>query len=191
MPAANPATRVAHPHTRRHRAPAARRAVLGAAVAITLIWAGVVLLAPHIDVGPVARRVALFCHLASLIVGFGAVLAMDWFGALWMLRRLDLATLIRAASNAHLLIWLGLAGLTASGALLSPHTSTPQTRVKLVAVLVVALNGLYVGRLQHRLARYVDRSPPWTLLTRGAAAACVSQAGWWTATVIGFLSAQS
>jgi hypothetical protein len=75
----------------------------------------------------------------------------------------------------------------ATGVLLSPDTSAPLTRLKLVAVLVVALNGLYVGRLHGQLAGCAGR-PPTRLLLRGVAAALTSQACWWTATTVGILS---
>lgn len=193
MSATTPARPAGQPYTPRHAGVAARRPrpfVLRAAVAITVVWVAVVWTAPRVEVSPEVHRLALFCHLAALVVGFGAVLAMDWLGLQWMLRRLDLPTLLRTTHNAHLLVWLGLVGLVASGALLGPNTGSPLTRVKLVAVLAVALNGLYVSRLQRRLAAYADTRPPWTLLACGGLAALVSQAGWWTATAVGFLSTQ-
>jgi hypothetical protein len=180
------------PYTPRHAGllRRSRSLFLRTAAAITVVWVAVVWASPHIEVSAEVHRLALFCHLAALVVGFGAVLAMDWLGLQWMLRRLDLPTLLRTTHNAHLLVWLGLAGLVASGALLSPNTGAALTRVKLVAVLAVALNGLCVGRLQRRLAAYTDSRPPWTLLACGALAALISQAGWWTATAVGFLSTQ-
>ncbi|GAA4455455.1 hypothetical protein [Phytohabitans houttuyneae] len=191
MSTTTPAPTAGQPYYSPRHAGRPRRLVLRAAAAITAVWVAVVWTSPHIDVGPEVHRLALFCHLAALVVGFGAVLAMDWLGLQWMLRRLDLPTLLRTTHNAHLLVWLGLAGLVASGALLGPNIGAGQTRVKLVAVLAVALNGLYVGRLQHRLGAYTESRPPWTLLAAGGLASLVSQAGWWTATAVGFLSAQS
>lgn len=158
-----------------------------AAVAVTLAWLAIVWTAPYIEVGRAVHGLALFAHLAALVVGFGAVLTVDWLGLQWMLGRIDLGALLRTAHDTHLLIWLGLTGLAVSGVLLSPDTSAPLTWLKLVAVLVVALNGLYVGRLQGQLARCAGR-PSRGLLLRGAAAALTSQACWWTATTVGFLS---
>lgn len=68
-------------------------------VAVTAVWAVIVWTAPRVHVGPDVHRLAPFCHLAALVVGFGAVLAVDWLGLQWMLRRLDLATLLRTASK--------------------------------------------------------------------------------------------
>ena len=175
------------PSHRRRRTRARSGPLTLAAVAVTLIWAATVWAAPHIEVASAVHRLALFCHLAALVVGFGAVLTVDWLGLKWMLGRIDLSALLRTAHDTHLLIWLGLAGLAATGVLLSPDTSAPLTRLKLVAVLIVALNGLYVGRLHGQLAGCAGR-PPTRLLLRGAAAALTSQVCWWTATTVGFLS---
>lgn len=191
MPTATrPASPAGQRYTPRHAGP--RRRYLPHAVAgITAVWVAVLWTAPRIEVSPEVHRLALFCHLAALVTGFGAVLAMDWLGLRWMLRRLDLPTLLRTTHNAHLLVWLGLAGLVASGALLSPNLDSTRTRLKLVAVLAVALNGLWVSRLQQRLGEHTETRPPWSLVAAGGLAATISQAGWWTATTVGFLSSQS
>lgn len=34
---------------------------------------------------------ALFGHLMALLLGFGSVLSVDWFGFLWLLRRVPMA----------------------------------------------------------------------------------------------------
>jgi hypothetical protein len=87
-------------------------------------------------------------------------------------------------------IWLGLAGLSLSGVFLAPDTSAPLTVVKLVAVLVVALNGLSAATVQRRLLALNGTTPPRRLLVRAVLVATISQAGWWTATLVGFLNAQ-
>jgi hypothetical protein len=74
--------------------------------------------------------------------------------------------------------------------LLNPDTSAPLTVLKLVAVLVVALNGLSAAKVQRRLLALEGRTPPRRLLLTAVLVATVSQAGWWTATVVGFLNAQ-
>jgi microcompartment protein CcmK/EutM len=87
-------------------------------------------------------------------------------------------------------VWLGLTGLVASGALLSPDTDSPLTRVKLVLVALVTVNGLHAGVLHAALDRAgASGAPlPRRLLVRGLAAGAVSQLGWWGATVIGMLN---
>jgi hypothetical protein len=73
---------------------------------------------------------------------------------------------------------------------LAPDTSAPLTVVKLVAVLVVALNGLSAATVQRRLLALNGTTPPRRLLVRAVLVATISQAGWWTATLVGFLNAQ-
>jgi hypothetical protein len=160
------------------------------AVAILLVWTAMVLAAPYVRPGEAVHRFALFAHLAALVLGFGAVLSLDWFGLMWMLGREDLLTLVRVAQVAHTPIWLGLVGLTLSGVLLSPDTTAAPTVVKLLAVLAVGINGLAAARVQRRLLGLQGRVPPRPLLAKAVLVATVSQAGWWTATLVGFLNAQ-
>lgn len=152
-------------------------------------WAAVVILAPQVQTTETVHAVALFAHLGSLLVGFGAVLLVDWFGLLWLARRRTLADVLRTAQGAHVPTWLGFTGLLVSGALLGPDP-TPLTTVKLLAVLAVGLNGVFAGTLLSKLSRYEDRRLPATLLIRASAATTLSQGAWWTAVVIGYLNSQ-
>lgn len=176
-----------HRHRRRSRR---RSGYHLTTVAVVAAWVGVVLAAPQLSFGPGLHTLALFGHLVALLVGFGAVLTVEWFGLLWLLGRRPLVAVVQTANGAHLLIWLGLAGLAVTGVVLAPPRLSPLTMVKLAAVLVVALNGIQVRRVQRRL---VECGPavPRPLLVRAGLTALVSQAGWWTATVIGFLNSQS
>ncbi|WP_051090488.1 hypothetical protein [Micromonospora sp. CNB394] len=70
----------------------------------------------------------------------------EWFSLRWLLRREPLDAVLNAARGTHPLIWLGLAGLVVSGAALGPDTSSALVRVKLLAVLVVGVNGVALGR---------------------------------------------
>jgi hypothetical protein len=160
------------------------------AIALVIGWTVMVIAVPHLPASPAIRPFALFMHLAALVFGFGAVLSLDWFGLMWMLGRQDLIGLVRAAQVAHTPIWLGLAGLTLSGVLLAPDVSAPLTEVKLLAVLIVALNGLCATKVQDRLLALDGQAPPRRLLLAAAGVATVSQAGWWVATAVGFLNAQ-
>lgn len=166
-----------------------RAALVVSAAAITAVWIAVTLAAPHLRVSTSVRDVALFIHLAGVVLGFGAVLTVDWFGLLWALRLRPMTALLQVAGGVHIPIWVGLATLMGSGLLLHPDTSVIRVKVKLVAVLVVAVNGLLAGRLHGRMSRVDRDQPSTTLLMAGGVLTLISQAGWWTATLIGFLSA--
>lgn len=158
-------------------------AVTGAALVLAggdALW-----LATHVHLSPAAHRWVLLGHLAMLVVGFGAVLAVDWVALLWALRRRSLADVLAMAATLNLPIWSGYAGLMLTGILLSPDTSRAATVVKLGLALGIGLNGLLAAALHHRLASGPGRSA----LVVGAGSAAVSQVCWWGATVIGFLNA--
>jgi hypothetical protein len=149
-----------------------------------------VAVALHLEVPAAVHEVALFGHLAALVVGFGAVLAVDWIGLQWLRRRARLVDVLATASRLTVPIWLGLAGLIATGALLSPDPTSPRTLTKLLLVALAGVNGAYAYWLHPRLAR-AGEAPPVALLLRGVASTTVSQLCWWGATVIGFLNARS
>jgi hypothetical protein len=157
-------------------------------VSIVLTWEAAMWIAPSIHVGPVLHQLALFGHLAALVIGFGAVLTIDWFGLLLITNRRSIDTVLHTAHSAQGLVWLGLIGLLITGLLLEPDTSSRVVMVKLVAVLTVALNGVYIAAVVDRLVAYGTDSPPWSLWFRGGMSLMISQIGWWTATVIGYIN---
>ena len=150
---------------------------------VTAAWLAVVIAAPRQQPGEVLHTAALFVHLGSVLLGFGAVLLVDWFGVLWLAGRRSLADVLRTAAGAHVPTWLGFAGLLASGVFLGPPAG-----IKMVAVLVVGLNGVHAGTLLPLLSR--PGPPPARLLVRSVAATTISQLAWWTAVVAGFLTAR-
>ncbi|WP_131766732.1 hypothetical protein [Candidatus Protofrankia californiensis] len=157
---------------------------------VILGWAAAVWTATHLTADPILHTVALFAHLAALVGGFGAVLAIDFFALLWLSGRRGFPDVIRVASGLHVLIWAGLAGLVLSGVLLQPDLSAPLTRVKIGLVLLIALNGLHIQAVQHRLeqpAAVTSRM----LLTRSVISNVLSQVGWWGAMAIGYLNSQN
>ncbi|MEU3353554.1 hypothetical protein [Streptomyces sp. NPDC037389] len=173
--------------------PLVARSVLisAAATGVCAVWAAAVWAAVHLRADPLLHDVALFVHLACLIVGFGAVLTVDWLGLLWLLGKRPLPDVLRTADAVHTPIWLGLAGLVGSGVLLHPDPGAPLTRIKLGLVLLVALNGIHAHTLQPRLgAQCSPQGSRRALVARCAAGVLVSQLGWWGATVIGFLNSR-
>lgn len=156
--------------------------------------ASIMLLVAAIWVSSVAHpnaawhTIALFAHLASLVLGLGAVLVADYFFALWVLGRSTFAEAVRSTSRLHLLVWAGLTGLVGSGALLEPNLHAAATVVKLALVAVLTVNGVQVMELGKRMA-VVAGPVPRRLLVRGGLTTAISQLCWWGAVVIGFLNA--
>ena len=173
----------------RHAPRTPMRAVLGLAAALALVAA--VALSPRIALPAAAHDAVLLVHLAALVLGFGAVLAVDWHGALWLLRRVSLEELLAVTGRLTAAIWVGLGALVATGALLSPDLASPAARVKLALVAVAAANGVHASSVHAALCRTARHggAVPIALLVRGLATGAVSQAAWWGATIIGFLTA--
>lgn len=160
--------------------------LLGVVAAVMLV--GAVWSAEHLHPDRLLRTVALFVHLVSLVVGLGAVMAVDWFAMLWLLGRRSLGDVARVGNATHTLIWIGLTGLILSGTVLRPDLSNPLTWIKLGLVLLVMLNGLHAYSVGERLVRLQFDNPPRRMLRRAGIAAIVSQLGWWGATLIGFVN---
>ena len=176
------------------RAPGPSWMMVLAGVAATAGLGGAVWVASRLNPDLALRTGALFVHLAALVVGFGAVLVVDWFALLWLLGRRSLAELTNVAAAAHLPIWLGLVGLVLSGVLCKSDLTETLTRIKLGLVLLVTLNGLYTYTVSERLARLGhadgDGPVPPRLLLCAVTSATLSQLGWWGAMLIGFINTQ-
>lgn len=171
---------------RRRRLRATAYACVAVAWALT-VWVSTMLTPPDW-----VRMPVLFLHLASLVVGLGAVLMIEWHGLLWA-TGWSTAREVRQADRTLILpVWAGLAGLLATGALLQPDLGQPLTLVKLVAVLVLSLNGVALTRWTSELARMPAkarfRSLPRAARTGYVASGVVSQLAWWTAVLIGMIN---
>jgi hypothetical protein len=178
-----PRLRVHRTGTGPRRFTAAAADATAAAVLAVAIW-----LSATLRPSPVVHDIALFVHLSSLVLGFGAVLVADYFFALWVLRRLTFAEAVANTAHLHLLVWFGLTGLVASGTLLEPDLYSPTTVLKLAFVAILTFNGVQAMTLSKRMAAAADGPPP-RLLARGAVITAVSQICWWGAVLIGFLNA--
>ncbi|MEI5583510.1 MULTISPECIES: hypothetical protein [unclassified Agromyces] len=169
-----------------------RRLRATAYAGVTLAWALTVWLSTMLAAPEWARMPVLFVHLASLVVGLGAVLMIEWHGLLWA-TGWSTAREVRQADRTLILpVWVGLGGLLASGALLQPDLAQPLTVVKLVAVLVLSLNGVALTKWTSDLARMPAKAH-FRALPRAArigylASGAVSQLAWWTAVVIGMFN---
>jgi len=172
--------------------PPARRAISFAVV--TGAWALAVLATAVVPArDPQVAGVALFIHLVSMAVGFGAVVMVDVYGLLWLFGARTLSELVALAKVAHGVIALGVAGLLASGIPLRPDLTSGLARLKLLLVLVLMLNGVAAQRALHRLQATLPTdlrgaSIPWVAFQRVLFAALVSQSTWWGAIAIGFVT---
>lgn len=157
-----------------------------AGLALTGLGGASVWTAAHIAPDQTLHEAALFAHLACLVVGFGAVLTVDWVALRWMAGRSELVDVLRQAGNVHVPIWAGFGGLVLSGVLLEPDLTGPITQAKLGLVLLIGWNGLLAMWLHARLSE----DPRRFRLSLCAITASLSQLGWWGAMAIGFLNAR-
>jgi hypothetical protein len=154
---------------------------------VTLSILGLILLSTLVEPPQWLQMVALFIHLISLVIGFGSVLAVDWYGLLSLSRRVTVGDVLLTAERMTPLIWIGLTGLAGSGVLLKPDLSSWLVVVKLCCVLGVGI----VGVLALSTSRLMERqmpTPSRSLIRRGMVLAGASQTFWWTAVFIGFLT---
>jgi hypothetical protein len=151
---------------------------------------GLILLSTLINPPPWLQLVALFIHLISLVVGFGSVLAVDWYGLLSLSHRVTIGDVLLTAERLTPLTWLGLTGLAASGVLLKPDLSSWLVVVKLCCVLGVGIVGVLALATSRLMERQMPTPAP-SLIHRGMVLAGASQCFWWTAVVIGFVTNES
>jgi hypothetical protein len=168
-------------------ADAGRRGYLAAAAAAIIVLGAAIWLSTRLHPSPAVHSVALFAHLASLILGFGAIMVADYFFVLWVLRRTTFREAVANTSRLHVLVWTGLVGLVTSGVLLQPNLASGTTILKLGFVAALTLNGLQAMALGRRMST-LDGNPPVTLLLWGGLTSAISQICWWGAIIIGFLN---
>jgi hypothetical protein len=157
-------------------------------VAVPLLIAVVMVASSQIHAPLWLRSIALFGHLAALIVGLGSVLGVDYFGMLWLLRRIGLQAMLLQAHRMGPMIWCGLAGLVVTGAVLHPQLTVPLIMVKMISVIGISVVGILALATKRAMMRAAPRVPP-RLMLRGLVLTAASQAFWWTAVLVGFLTA--
>lgn len=164
---------------------------------VTGAWALVVLAAATLPIqdGRVSQA-ALFIHLIGMALGFGSVVMIDVYGLMWLFGFKTLYELVDLLTVAHGVIAVAVGTLLASGIALNPDLSSPLARFKMLLVLVLMLNGVWAQRLLHRMLRTLPAetrgaSIPWSHFQRALTAALISQASWWGAIAIGFLTSVS
>jgi membrane-associated PAP2 superfamily phosphatase len=163
-------------------------------VAVIAVWAVAVAAASAFPLDdPQLHRAALFIHLMSMAVGFGSVVMIDVYGLRWLFGQRTLVELVDLTRVAHGVISVGVGGLLASGIALRPELDTPLARLKMVLVLILMLNSVSAQRMLRRMRATwppttCGASIPWRGFQRALAAAVVSQATWWGAIAIGFIT---
>jgi hypothetical protein len=160
--------------------------------AVTTAWAASIWFSTLLAPPDWLHTLALFGHLAGLVIGLGAALAIEWHALLWATGWSSVRELRQIDQTMILPVWVGLGGLLVTGALLQPHLDSAATIIKLVAVLVVALNGVALTRWTADLARIPPNAKfkalPKGIRVRFVVSAVVSQIAWWTAVFIGMLN---
>lgn len=137
------------------------------------------------------NHIFLFIHLVSLIVGFGSVIVIDTLGLLWFLKKVKLSFVNQVANTTQPLIWIGWTGLVLTGIplILMKGGLSGLSTIKIFAVLMLGLNGMYLHLIKKSMDGITDEMEmPNLAKFRITLASSVSQAGWWTAIVIGFLN---
>ncbi|ACQ79207.1 transposase IS3/IS911 family protein [Beutenbergia cavernae DSM 12333] len=161
--------------------------------AVVVAWVVSLVVAATVTASSSLWNAAFVAHALFLVVGLGAVVALDWHGLLWLVGRRDLGETLRLADAVTPLIWIGVGGLMVSGSLLGPDLSSPMTWAKLVLVLVVALNGVLTPATAAQLRALPPSVRPLRVprrvFGRLVLATGVSQAGWLGAAAIGFANA--
>ena len=132
----------------------------------------------------------LFIHLVSLVTGFGAVIVIDSIGMLWVLKRVPLSFVNRAAGITQRLIWLGWSGLVLSGIglIIIKGYVDNLTKIKLALVAMIGINGILLHTIKRAMEKLADGDAmPRNTQFRITFASAVSQLGWWGALAIGFV----
>lgn len=137
-----------------------------------------------------AFYILLFVHLSGLVLGFGAVLVTDLYGALWLVGRQPYRQVVAVSAVTERFVWVGWSTMVAAGIPLIVIKGQIDNLmwIKLFFVALIGANGLALHRVQRRAADFgpgdelPSRFVVWSVL-----ALAVSQIGWWGAMLIGFL----
>ncbi len=161
----------------------------------TAFIAGSFLASTRVHVEGTGFAVARAAHVLGLVLAFGPILLVDWYGLAWLTHRRRFEEVRRLADLTDPLVWLGIGLLGISGIFLAPVLTRPMTLAKIAFVLVVVNNGVAVRALADRLRAAGDPEgladlPP-QLRRRMLTSVAVSQVAWWGAVVIGLVTSAS
>ena len=134
--------------------------------------------------------ILLFIHLSGLILGFGSVLVTDLYGLLWIRDRARFPEVVHVSGVTGNFVWAGWGLMVAAGIPLIVLKGEIDNLmiVKLFFVALIGVNGVLLHALQKRVRGYEEGDDvPTVFLFRLTFALFVSQLGWWSAMLIGFL----
>lgn len=133
----------------------------------------------------------LFLHLVFLIIGFGSVMVIDTCGLLWLLKKVKLSFTMSVAKITQPLIWMGWSGMVLTGIplLWIKDVVSSLSTLKIFFVILIGINGIYLHFIKKSFEGISDsESIPKILYFRISFATFVSQLGWWSSIMIGFLN---
>jgi hypothetical protein len=136
----------------------------------------------------------LFIHLISLIVAYGTIVFVDFYGFFWALGKRTNEQVMQVSSPAQILIWSGLTGLVITGIALGPNLSRPLTQLKMVLVVIIFINGINLHFVQKALKQNKGVSFQKLnkkLLFWSVASLTLSQLAWLGAIIAGFIITNS
>lgn len=136
-------------------------------------------------------HILAFIHLISLVIGFGAVVVIDAFGLLWVMKKINLQIVNQTANITQRLIWLGWVGLVVTGTILVLRRGSISniSMVKVFFVAMLGLNGIFLHLIKKNFNKLANLdSIPTIYKFRITLTSLISQVGWWGAIVIGFLN---
>lgn len=137
-----------------------------------------------------AFYIALFVHLAALILGFGSVLVTDLYGLLWLRDRVRFTQVVKVSGVTEWFIWAGWILMVLAGIplILLKGEIDNLMILKLFFVIVIGVNGVPLHHLQKKLRGVEDGDEvSRRFMFRLMLSLFVSQVAWWSAVLIGFL----
>ncbi len=139
-------------------------------------------------------KFVLFVHVFSLIVAYGSVLFVDFYGLFWVLGKKTKTQMLEVSKAAQILIWSGLVGLILSGKFLHPNFTKPLTQLKMLLVLIIICNGINLHFVQkamksEKLENFWQL--PKKLIVWSIVSITLSQLAWLGVCIIGFINTSS
>jgi|GEM_PF-1867342 len=140
------------------------------------------------------HKTILFIHLVSLIVAYGTIMFVDFYGLFWAFGKRTNEQVMQISGPAQVLVWGGLLGLVTTGIIMRPDLSRPLTIFKMAAVFIIVVNGFNLDLVQRKLkeSKGLDFwKLPKKIIFWSVTSLVLSQLAWMSATIAGFIIANS